>query len=187
MKKCFIRILSGKLKNKKIYFLNFSSIRPSKSNVKDILFSWIYLYENTFYVLDLFSGSGGFSFEFFSRGLQKIIMLEKDYSSYKMILYNKLFLFKLNLNCNLILSDSLFWLNKFNFLNLSFIVFDPPYNFIFIKKYFTKLDHIIFLRRYFLIFVENNSNIILKKIPYNWFLIKKEICGKTFFCLFKKI
>ncbi len=142
---------------------------------------------NKLYVLDLFSGSGILGFEFFSMNVKKVIMLEIIFFIYKSIIRNKFFLIGNVSNFDIFYVDSFLWIKKFNILNISLILFDPPYIFTLWKSYFTCLNKIFFLKYYLLIFIESDKNFFLKKISYDWFLLKKGFLGKTFFYLFKRI
>jgi len=175
------------MKQKHINFSIKSYIRPTKNNVREKFFSWIILYLDKLYVLDLFAGSGVFGFEFLSIGAKKIIMIENNNFAYKSILKNSKFFKIFILKYYIFFSDSLKWMKMFNFLNISLIIFDPPYIFHHFKLYFLLLEKTIFFKKCLLIFIETNSKVILEEIPFTWFLLKKGYTGKTHFYLFKKL
>ena len=183
----FFYINFGFLKGAKVLFLKSKNLRPTKNNVRELLLSWIFSDIKKIYMLDLFSGSGIVGFELLSIGTSKIIMLENNYDIYNVLLRNKLNLYKHSYNFHLLLINSYTWLKKFNFLNVSFVLFDAPYNYRFIGLYFILLCKIIFLRKCLFICIESGSDDILYKIPYDWFLIKREILGNTYIYFFKKI
>lgn len=187
MNKCVIKIISGDMKKKHIEFLFDSCVKPTKSNVRENFFSWVAFYFDRLYVLDLFSGSGVFCFEFLSRGVKKVIMLEKDIHAYTFISKNGKVFSAYRKKINLYLCDSVDWISMYNFLNVSLIILDPPYGFSYFKTYFLLLDKIIFLKKCLLVFVETNNSCVLFDIPYDWFLLKKGCLGKTYFYFLKKI
>ena len=79
-----MRIIGGKLKNKKINFPKNIKTRPLKDNVRENIFN-ILLHSNivdinfeSVNVLDLYAGSGSFGIECLSRGASNVIFVEKD-------------------------------------------------------------------------------------------------------------
>ena len=79
-----MRIIGGKLKNKKINFPKNIKTRPLKDNVRENIFN-ILVHSNiidldfeNLNVLDLYAGSGSFGIEFLSRGASNVIFVEKD-------------------------------------------------------------------------------------------------------------
>jgi len=74
-------------------------------------------------VLDLFSGTGNISFEFASRGCEKIISVEKDYKSYKFIIETAN---NLDMPIKGIRADAFKFLQKTND-TFDIIFADPPY------------------------------------------------------------
>ncbi len=82
-----MRIISGTHKGRRIDAPKKLGIRPTTDFAKESLFNILI---NNFdfselTVLDLFSGSGAISFEFASRGSEKIILVEKDFSRMEFI------------------------------------------------------------------------------------------------------
>jgi 16S rRNA (guanine966-N2)-methyltransferase len=79
-----MRIISGKLKGKKISFLKSLSTRPLKDSVKENIFN-IIAHSNLINinlknsdVLDLYSGIGSFGLECISRDAKNVTFVEKD-------------------------------------------------------------------------------------------------------------
>ena len=79
-----MRIISGKLKGKKLFFLNSIITRPLRDLVKESIFNVI-LHSNLFdaridgsNILDLYSGIGSFGLESISRGAANVSFIEND-------------------------------------------------------------------------------------------------------------
>lgn len=180
-------INSGLLKGKNIFFLYSEKTKPTKSDIKYKLFSYLNIKIKKYYVIDLFAGSGIINFEFISNGSTKNIMIEMCKKNYENIIKNKKNIFKKNKLINIFLENSYKWLKKNNILNTSIIIYDPPYNFNLTNLYFKLFNEIIFLRKCTLLFIESKNSYITKYILKNWFLIKKEKKGKTQIYLFKII
>ena len=79
-----MRVIGGKLKNRKINFPKNTKTRPLKDSVRENIFN-ILIHSNivdidfeSLNVLDLYAGSGSFGIECLSRGASNVIFVEKD-------------------------------------------------------------------------------------------------------------
>ncbi|XBT18123.1 MAG: RsmD family RNA methyltransferase [Candidatus Shikimatogenerans sp. Tser] len=90
-----MKIITGILKNKKIFFKKNKFIRPITSYNKKRIFNKICFFKNN-NMLDLFSGSGNIGFEFLSNKY-KVIFIDNYQISINYIKYN-LNLFKIKKN-----------------------------------------------------------------------------------------
>ena len=104
-----MRIISGKLKGKKILLPKDKMTRPLRDLVKESIFNLL-KHSNKLNistldinVLDLFSGSGSFGLEIISRGAKKVIFVENYAPAYEVLSKNII-----NLKCQ----DSSEILNK---------------------------------------------------------------------------
>lgn len=176
------------LKNKSIYFNHNECLRPTKFIVREQFFSWISFLLKRLYVIDFFAGSCIFGFLFFYLGVKKILNLEINKYNYIDILSN---ITRLNIDLGniffLLNIDSYLWMNKFNFLNFSLFIFDPPYSLSNFFFYFREVDRIFYVRGVLLIFLESNKFYILFFFFDSYFLIKKKVIGNVLFFLLKKL
>jgi len=120
-----VRIISGKFKGKRINAPKNKNVRPTTDMAKEGLFN---ILTNSFdfeslKVLDLFSGTGNISFEFASRGCEKIISVEKEYRSFKFIIQTAN---HLDMPIKVIRADAFKFLQKTND-KFDIIFADPPY------------------------------------------------------------
>ena len=128
-----MRIISGKLKGKKLYLPEDKKTRPLRDVVKESIFNLIEHSKkiNTSIqrsvVLDLFSGSGSFGLECLSRDVKEVIFVE-NYSPAVKILKKNIQSLGLN-NGYKILEENIFNLSKYSELkkNYDLIFADPPY------------------------------------------------------------
>ena len=81
-----MRIVGGKFKGKKIFYIKSNITRPLKDSVKENIFNILnhsneinIKIENS-YVLDLYSGIGSFGLECISRGSKEVTFVEKSKS-----------------------------------------------------------------------------------------------------------
>jgi len=128
-----MRIIGGKFKNKKLFFLKNLKTRPLKDSVRENIFNILEHSKNinvqvrSSNILDLYSGSGSFGFESLSRYASKVYFVEKDLEVLKNLKKNINNL-KINEKTHLYDRDVLNFLETLNSNRKFDIVFmDPPY------------------------------------------------------------
>ncbi|WP_290699260.1 16S rRNA (guanine(966)-N(2))-methyltransferase RsmD [Lacinutrix sp.] len=82
-----MRIISGEYKSRRITAPKNLPVRPTTDMAKESLFN---ILNNTYYfedvsVLDLFAGTGNISYEFASRGTEKITCVDQDFGCIRFI------------------------------------------------------------------------------------------------------
>lgn len=122
-----MRIISGKYKGRNIPVRKDFPSRPTTDFAKENIFNVIYNHFDFegLTVLDLFSGTGSVSYEFASRGCEKVIAVEKDYKSAGFI-RNTISEFDFE-EVTLIKGDAFKYIEKTN-EKFDLIFADPPYN-----------------------------------------------------------
>jgi 16S rRNA (guanine966-N2)-methyltransferase len=73
-----MRVVSGSCKGKALKAVPGNSTRPTTDKVKEAIFNMIGPYFDGGLGLDLFAGSGGLGIEALSRGLEKVIFVDRD-------------------------------------------------------------------------------------------------------------
>jgi 16S rRNA (guanine966-N2)-methyltransferase len=126
-----MRIIGGKLKGKKIFFLDSNITRPLRDLVKESIFNIInhsnlipVNLENS-NILDLYSGIGSFGIECISRGAKEITFVENDVNAIQ-ILKKNLHTLKLEDRTYLYTSQISSSIKKIN-NNFDVIFLDPPF------------------------------------------------------------
>jgi 16S rRNA (guanine966-N2)-methyltransferase len=76
-----LRIISGKLKGKKLYSVKGLDLRPTSDRVKEAIFDILQDCFRGQNVLDLFAGTGALGIETLSRGARKAIFIEESRQS----------------------------------------------------------------------------------------------------------
>lgn len=121
-----MRIISGKLKGKRVPFpKNFHS-RPTTDRAREALFSIIdsqYEFDGL-QILDLFFGTGSISLEFISRGVKRVVSVDNNFHSIKHI--NKFIDAEQIDNIKTIKSDYSSFL-KLNQEKFDIVFADPPF------------------------------------------------------------
>ena len=120
-----LRVISGFYKGKKLNQPDLKICRPTTDRTKEALFSMIQFKIKGSIFLDLFSGSGSISIEASSRGAMKVISIESNASSIKVIKEN-LETIKIK-NVTVIKSQVDNFLNTMGGTKFDFIFLDPPY------------------------------------------------------------
>ena len=158
-----MRIISGRLRGKRIKIPKNINVRPTTDQSKEAIFNILAnRYDlSEIKVLDLFSGTGSMSFEFSSRGVKTLYSIDKNYNSTKFI---KNFSDENNLNINVLKKD-IFKSNLETNIKFDLVFADPPYSNN--EKYYTNL--LSLLRKKIsnssgsLLILEHPENINLKK------------------------
>ena len=129
-----MRIISGKLKGKKILLPKDKLTRPLRDLVKESIFNLLEhsnklnISTTNANVLDLFSGSGSFGLEIISRGAEKVTFVENYSPAYEILSKNII-----NLQCQnkteIINSNCFDYIDKLNKEEMKFdlIFLDPPF------------------------------------------------------------
>mgnify|MGYP001169074782 CR=1 FL=1 len=182
-----MRIIGGKIRNKKLFFTENVKTRPLKDSVRENLFNILNHSNNididiqNSEVLDLYSGTGSFGLECISRGASGVVFVENDIDALASLKKNIK-----NLNCQN--QTVLFAQDVWRFLDLlnlklykkkfNIIFLDPPYKdkkFIQVietikKKDLCNKNHIILIHR------EKKSEDSLEKYLN---IIEKRIYGRS--------
>ncbi len=83
-----LRIISGKLRSRRIKFFPAEGLRPTSDRLRETLFNWLMFDIENAVCLDLFAGSGILSFEAISRGAKEVIAVEANPKTMKQIVTN---------------------------------------------------------------------------------------------------
>lgn len=173
-----MRIISGTYKSRKIIAPKYLPVRPTTDMAKESLFNILnnHFYFDEISVLDLFAGTGNISYEFASRGTEKITSVDQDFGCIKFIndIANKF-----NMPINTIKSDVFKFLENAS-LQADVIFADPPYNFT--EEQFAKIPELIFKNNLLLedglLIIEHSKHTNLSNI--NSFSYSKSYGGNSF-------
>ena len=83
-----MRVISGSQKGKQLKSVSGNQTRPTTDKVKEAIFNMVGPYFEKGIGLDLFAGSGGLGIEGLSRGLEKVIFVDRDHQAYQTIKSN---------------------------------------------------------------------------------------------------
>ena len=173
-----MRIISGKYKGRRIIAPKNLPVRPTTDMAKEALFNILnnHYYFDAIEVLDLFSGTGNISYEFASRGTEKITAVDAHFECIKFI--NSICK-QFDLPMNTIKSDVFKYLEN-TALKADIIFADPPYDFDI--ELFNKIADLVFehdlLYEDGLLVIEHSSHTNLSNHKY--FSYDKKYGGNKF-------
>ena len=73
-----VRIIGGKWRSRKLYFMDAPGLRPTPNRVRETLFNWLTPHIIGAHCLDLFAGSGALGFEALSRGAASVLLVDRS-------------------------------------------------------------------------------------------------------------
>ncbi len=123
-----MRVISGKLKGRKIDGYDILGTRPTMDRVKESIFSIIQNYINNSIVLDLFAGTGNYGIESISNGAKKVFFNDHNIKCTKIIKDNlsKMNVLEESIITNLDYRKALEYY-KNNNIKFNLVFLDPPY------------------------------------------------------------
>jgi len=173
-----MRIISGKFKSRRLQAPKNLPVRPTTDMAKEALFNIInnHYYFHEISVLDLFSGTGNISYEFASRGTEKITCVDANFGCIK---YIDKIAKELNFDLNTYKSDVFKFLEKHK-VSYDIIFADPPYNFE--DEKFEKIISLVFENKLLnddgLLIVEHSKHTNLDNVKH--FSYSKKYGGNMF-------
>jgi 16S rRNA (guanine966-N2)-methyltransferase len=113
-------------------------VRPTPDRVREALFAILAPELKGAVILDLFAGSGAHGFEALSRGAKKVVFVEKDPRTARVIEENIKSLGLLSA-CELMIADVLKLITAPKKINADIVFVDPPYSLVLDADFFTHL------------------------------------------------
>jgi len=181
-----MRIISGIARSRRLKFSSNLKIRPISDRVKQSLFEILKYDIVSADVLDLFSGTGSIGLEALSRGAKKVVFVDNNIKSIRLIKEN---IYNLNFQdkSEVIKGDVEKVLKELYKNNYSFniIILDPPYLKGLVKKTLQNLLNNDILYKDGLIVIKHHKKEEVGIYP-NFYLIKERIYGDTKITLLRK-
>ncbi|MBM7586714.1 16S rRNA (guanine(966)-N(2))-methyltransferase RsmD [Bacillus pakistanensis] len=173
-----MRIISGNRKGKALKSVPGTGTRPTTDKVKEAIFNMVGPYFQGGLGLDLFAGSGGLGIEALSRGLDKVIFVDKDAKAIATI--------KSNLDqCDLSDKSEVYRNESFRALKaivkrelqFDLILLDPPYQKQKLVDILELIDDQQLLNENGFVMCEHSSDVSLPNEVGSLKLLKKETYG----------
>ena len=180
-----MRIIAGTLKGRRLK-VSSKRINPTKDIVKESLFNILKGRVNGSLVLDLFSGSGSLGIEAFSRGAQKVTLVDREISDIKKNI--AALALEGSSHIEVHKKDVFRYIKKYSKKSVKFdiIFLDPPYDADIAKKCLLILSDYAILEHDGLIIVEHKSSDKLPRLIGMFELTRRYRAGKTSVSFYKK-
>ncbi len=182
-----MRVISGKLKGRKIIGYDIEGTRPTMDRVKESLFGSIQEYIDNSIVLDLFAGSGNLGIEAISNGASRCYFIDNNKKCIKVIQDN-IKQFGIENQAIIIQNDYQKVLEYFkdNSIMFDIIFVDPPYQYKIMNEILDKV------RDYNLL---NNDGVIILEYSFDklsdningYHLLKYKKYGDKFISIYKNV
>ncbi|MEK6451281.1 MULTISPECIES: RsmD family RNA methyltransferase [Myroides] len=173
-----MRIISGKLKGRRISPPRNLPVRPTTDMSKESLFNILNNHFNfgELVILDLFAGTGNISYEFASRGAESVVSVDGDFGCVNFI---KKTAKEFELNITPLKSDIFKFLERHK-ASYDIVFADPPYDFT--QEQFEKIVTDVFANDLLdvqgMLVVEHSKFTPLNHLPY--FSFEKNYGGSVF-------
>ena len=177
-----IRIIGGQFRGKKLHFPAIQGLRPTPDRVRETLFNWLMNDIHNAHCLDAFAGSGALGFEAFSRGADRVFMLEQDPIAYTNLVNQACSFNSAKLNIKKV--DACEFLEQ-TFEQFDIIFLDPPFSKNYLPQCLEKIGISNILKEHGLIYLESPQEVIVDSSV--WQKIKIKQAGQVVYGLYKKI
>ncbi|MFD0897960.1 16S rRNA (guanine(966)-N(2))-methyltransferase RsmD [Loigolactobacillus binensis] len=157
-----MRIISGEFGGRRLKAVPGQATRPTTDKVKEAIFNMIGPYFDGGRGLDLFAGSGGLGIEAISRGLNSMILVDRQYAAIKVIKEN-VAITKAVERFRIIKTNAERAIQQFavNGEQFDLVLLDPPYKAQQITAELTKFAELQLLAPAAIIVCETNSETVL--------------------------
>lgn len=177
-----IKIIAGKFGSRNIKTLKGDNTRPTSNKIRGAIFSRVGPYFDEGNCLDLFAGSGAFSFEALSRGIKNAYLIDNNKEAINIIKENAKLL---EVNVKTINKDYNYALNILKDMKFKLIFLDPPYKFNKIEEIIKFIEDNNMLLKDGIIIVETSKEHQLDKKIGKIIIDKEVIYGITKISYFK--
>ncbi len=173
-----VRVVSGIKKGLHLKAVPGSSTRPTTDKVKEAIFNIIGPYFDGGVGLDLFGGSGGLGIEALSRGIDKMIFVDRDQKAIQTIKGN-LETCRLQDQAEVYRNDAVRALKAIVKRDIKFdvIFLDPPYKQQKLTELIEEISKHQLLTNDGVIIAEHDSEVLLEKSIGNFELVRHEEYG----------
>jgi 16S rRNA (guanine966-N2)-methyltransferase len=181
----YMRVISGKCKGHPLKAVPGQSTRPTTDKVKESIFNMIGPYFNGGLGLDLFAGSGGLGIEALSRGIDKVVFVDRDYLAIKTV-RNNVESVQLNNQVEIYRNDAERALKALIKRDISFdlIFLDPPYYDQKLNALISIIDSNQLIKKEGMMVVEHSVEVSLPEQIGNLSRTRKEQYGITIISIY---
>jgi 16S rRNA (guanine966-N2)-methyltransferase len=175
-----MRIISGRLKGRRLLTPTKGSLRPTSDRVKESMFNILGKEVEGKVVLDLFAGTGNLGIEALSRGAKKALFVERSREALRLVERN-LSLCEMEDRSEILLKDVIQALRILKQKRKAFdiILMDPPYEKGLIQRTIEKLNVEMIYHGDSLLVIEHTHREPLPELSGSWYLVRQRRIGDT--------
>ncbi|WP_374706905.1 16S rRNA (guanine(966)-N(2))-methyltransferase RsmD [Bacillus sp. J14TS2] len=183
-----MRVISGTLKGRPLKAVPGNGTRPTTDKVKETLFNIIGPYFTGGIALDLFAGSGALGIEGLSRGMEKVIFIDRDRQAIQTIKNNVQYC-KMNSQVEIYRNDAERALKALlkRDIQFDYIFLDPPYHRQKLEAILHTIEKNNLLKQQGMIIVEHDSELPLPTSVGELHCDKKGQFGITALSIYKEV
>lgn len=179
-----LRIIAGAWRSRRLSFPERDDLRPTPDRVRETLFNWLQADIPGSRCLDLFAGSGALGFEAASRGAAEVFMIEQNRTAGSALARNTELLAADNIE--LVVADSLAWLQYDPGREFDLVFLDPPYKAGLLTECCKTLESGQRLAENAKIYAEHAAGDDELLVPDNWVCLKHGRAGQVVYKLFSR-
>jgi 16S rRNA (guanine966-N2)-methyltransferase len=182
-----VRVVSGICKGRPLKAVPGSTTRPTTDKVKEALFNMIGPFFDGGIGLDLFAGSGGLGLEALSRGLEKVIFIDRESKAIQVI-HENIKACKFEDQVEVYRNDAERALKALikREIRFDYIFLDPPYKKQQLVSLMEKMDHQNIVNPDGIIVCEHSFDVELPKTVGKFDQIKHEKYGMIAITIYKQ-
>lgn len=182
-----MRVISGTCKGRALKAVPGNTTRPTTDKVKEAVFNMIGPYFDGGIALDLFAGSGSLGIEAISRGIEKVIFVDRDSKAIQTI-YDNINTCQLEDQTEVFRNDADRALNALikREICFDFIFLDPPYKLQQLTRLMQKITDNKLLHSESMIVCEHSHEVVLPSCLGDLRLVKHEKYGIISISIFSK-
>lgn len=175
-----MRVIAGDYKGRQLKPVPHRLTRPTTDKVKEAVFQMAGPFFDGGLCLDLFAGSGGLGIEALSRGIEKVIFVDKNNQAIQTI-HENIASIRANERTEVYRTEAFRALKAASKRELVFklIFLDPPYGKVALESLLEKIDEYNLLEKEGIIICEHESRTTLPEKVGAFELEKTEIYGST--------
>jgi 16S rRNA (guanine966-N2)-methyltransferase len=181
-------VVSGNCKGRPLKAVPGNTTRPTTDKVKEALFNMIGPYFNGGIGLDLFAGSGGLGIEALSRGLERVIFIDRDAKAIQVI-HENIRLCHFEKNAEVYRNDADRALKALIKREISFdyIFLDPPYKLQQLVSLMEKMEEKKLVNTNGIIVCEHGQVLVLPQEIGEFIQIKHEKYGMIAITIYSRV
>ena len=184
MKRNEIRIIGGKWRSRRIYFVDSPGLRPTPDRIRETLFNWLAPYISGSRCLDLFTGSGALGLEALSREAFEVIAIDSNPTAIQALKKNIQALKADQIQA--IEANALAWIEKPG-SPFDIVFLDPPYADNLLRPCFSLLEANNWVTTASFIYFESSTPVDPDLLPKTWHLFREKKAGNVYYYLAQKL